>query len=131
MDLLAAIQAQNRAADQKKRHIGADLGGNLEPFALPRSGILELAGPWSLVPSPCTLQFIFQPHQRRNGIGRARAQSALHRSRLSIWISTSAVTPSSSKARSIIFQAVLRLSVGTRLSFEVSRSAVCRSVAGP
>ena len=41
-----------------------------------------------------------------------------------MWISTSAVRPSAFSANSTIFQAVLRLSVGTRLSFEVSRIAV-------
>jgi hypothetical protein len=125
VDLLAAIEAQNGAADEEERHIGADLGGDFQPRVSSGKGCpnrdelrAHFARWGAHDPDP---QLRFQPHQRRHGIGRAGAQAALHRQPLFDVDFDLGVRPSAFSASSTIFQAVLRLSVGTRLSFEVRR----------
>ena len=76
-------------------------------------------------PLTCYSKFFFQPHQRRNRVARTGAQPALHRKPLvDMNFDLARLRQAPPRPARTIFQAVLLLSVGTRLSFEVSRSAV-------
>jgi hypothetical protein len=66
INLLPAIDAQNRSADEKQRHIGADLGGELQTAC---EQILKGR----------SAQLFFQSDERRDSVARPGAEPTLHR----------------------------------------------------